>query len=119
MRRLFLAAAIALTASPALALFDTTAPGFIVNGPYKSAGAAQMGLSVGASAVSLTVPSGASIAEICAEGGVRYRDDGTAPTATVGMPVPSGTCFAYSGPLSAIQFISESGTVSIDVSYYR
>ena len=46
-------------------------------------------------------PSGpAKIAEICAEAqGVRYRDDGTAPTASIGIPVAAGTCFQYSGNL--------------------
>lgn len=71
-------------------------------------------------ATTLTVPAGAKLAQICVETqGVRYRDDGTAPTSTVGQPVASGTCFQYSGPLAAIQFIQQSSSAAIDVSYYK
>lgn len=85
---------------------------------YNSVGTPQFGLSV-ATATSLTVPTGATIAQICVEtAGVRYRDDGTAPTASSGMPVPPGTCFQYAGPLSSIQFIAQSGSPTIDVLYY-
>lgn len=88
-------------------------------GSYISAGAGQYGLSA-SSVVGLTVPSGATIAEICVEGAaVRYRDDGVAPTATVGMPVAAGSCFPYSGPLSSVQFIAQSGSPTLDVSYYK
>ena len=86
---------------------------------YSSAGAGQYALAV-ATATSLTPPTGASIAEICVEtAGIRYRDDGTAPTALVGLPVAAGTCWAYAGPLSAIQFIAQTGSPTIDVSYYK
>ena len=86
---------------------------------YKSAGAAQMGLSV-VSATGLTAPGGATIAQICVENAnVRYRDDGTAPTASSGMPVTAGSCFAYSGPLSVVQFIAQAGSPILDVSFYK
>ena len=92
------------------------------NGEYAAVAGFQQ-LSVGASAAGLTVPTGATIAEICAEGTVRYRDDGTAPTTTSGIPVFGATstpsCFAYSGPLAAIKFIATTGTVTVDVSYYK
>jgi hypothetical protein len=72
------------------------------------------------SAVTLTVPANATIAEICVETqGIRYRDDGTAPTASIGMPVASGTCFQYAGPLSAIQIIQQTSSATIDISYYK
>ncbi len=88
-------------------------------GSYQSAGTGQYGLSA-SSVVGLIVPSGATIAEICVEGAaVRYRDDGTAPTATVGIPVAAGSCFQYSGPLSSLQFIAQSGSPTLDVSYYE
>ena len=68
----------------------------------------------------LTVPTGARMAQICVETqAVRYRDDGTAPTASVGMPQAAATCFQYSGSLPAIQFIQVTGTAVLDVSYYR
>jgi hypothetical protein len=72
------------------------------------------------SALTLTVPTAARIAEICVETAqVRYRDDGTAPTANVGMPAAASQCFQYSGSLVAIQFIAVSTTATLDVSYYR
>lgn len=85
-----------------------------------------------ASGTVLTVPSQARIAQICVENNeIRYRDDGTAPTTTVGMPVSPTTvptCFQYSvgglptnnnGNLSAIQFIQVISPATLDISYYR
>ena len=125
MKRLFaaLAAALALT-SPARPQTHRDAGGTVINGVapiylYVAAGPAQMGLSV-TTATSLTVPAGATIAQICVEGaGVRYRDDGVTPTASVGMPAAAGACFQYSGPLSVVQFIAQSGSATIDVLYYK
>lgn len=71
-------------------------------------------------ATGLTVPTGAIIAEICVETqAIRYRDDGTNPTATVGMPIPAATCFQYAGPLGAIKIIEQTPSATIDVSYYK
>jgi len=68
----------------------------------------------------LTPPTGATIALIEAEAqAVRYRDDGTDPTTTVGMPVAVGTSFWYAGTLSAIQFIEQTSGAILNVSYYR
>jgi hypothetical protein len=68
----------------------------------------------------LTVPLAARVAEICVEtNNVRYRDDGTAPTTSVGIPVSSGTCFQYSGSLTAIEFTYVTSPSVLDVSYYR
>jgi len=55
----------------------------------------------------------------CNGGVVRWRDDGTAPTATVGMSIPSGGELDYVGELSAIKFISSSGTPILDVAIYE
>lgn len=73
------------------------------------------------SATNLTgYPDGATIAEIIVEAqGIRYRDDGTAPTASIGMPVVAGNAFQYSGDLSAIQFIAQVSGAIINVSYYK
>ncbi len=90
-----------------------------ITGGYISAGAGQYALTV-ATATSLTVPAGSEIIEVCVEtAGVRYRDDGTAPTSSTGIPVSSGTCFQYGGPLNKIQFIAQSGSPTINVSYYK
>jgi hypothetical protein len=51
-------------------------------------------------------------------GNVRWRDDGVAPTAAVGMTLPSGAELDYSGDLSMLRFISSSLVPILDVSYY-
>lgn len=71
---------------------------------------------------SLTVPDGATSAMISVEAqGVRYRNDkdGTNPTASVGMPLPSGSDRYFSEDLSFLKFI-ESGTTGaiLNVTYY-
>jgi hypothetical protein len=78
-------------------------------------------------AVSLTVPTrdanGLSakptLAIITPEGaGVRWRDDGTDPTTTVGMPLASGVTLQYDGDLSRIRFIQSTAGAILNVSYY-
>lgn len=80
-------------------------------------------ITVSGSAQGLTVPAGASVASLSVTvGNVNYRDDGTAPTASVGLLLVSGGGpYTYSGPLSAIQFILPSGVVAATVTaaYYR
>jgi hypothetical protein len=86
------------------------------------------------SATSLTVPNGGTptaptFALINVEGTpgtdtVRWRDDGTAPTTSVGMLVngtgsSSWPPFRYSGDLTAIQFIAAAGSPKLNVAYYR
>ena len=50
--------------------------------------------------------------------GLRWRDDGTAPTATVGMPLDAGATMTYDGNLSALRLIAQSGTATVNVAYY-
>lgn len=70
-------------------------------------------------AAALTVPAGAAVAVIEAETqAVRWRDDGTDPTATVGMPLPTGRVFVYAGALSAIKFIEQAASAKLNVNYY-
>lgn len=49
---------------------------------------------------------------------VNYRDDGTDPTATVGITLAVGVPFTYDGDLSAIKFIQAAATAKLDVAYY-
>lgn len=71
------------------------------------------------SSVSLTVPSGATLALIVPEAqNVRWRDDGTAPTASVGMPVFVGASLSYDGDLNRIRFIQETASAKLNISYY-
>jgi len=67
----------------------------------------------------LTVPTGATLALIVAETqAVRWRDDGTAPTASVGMPLATGVSLSYDGDLTAVRFIQQTASATLNVSYY-
>ena len=74
-----------------------------------------------ASATSLpNIPAGATYALITPDTqGIRWRDDGTDPTATVGMPVPAGTTLKYNGNLAAFRFIQTAATSTVNISYYK
>lgn len=73
--------------------------------------------------VPTTAPDGLNakpvFALIVAEGAaVRWRDDGVAPTSTVGMPLAVGVPLQYDGDLTKIRFIQQVATGIINVSYY-
>lgn len=71
-------------------------------------------------ATALTVPTGATTAVITAEAqAVRYRDDATDPTSSVGMPVAVGVTLTYTGPLANIKFIEQTSGAKLNVSYYK
>ena len=80
------------------------------------------------SATGLTVPAldpltgmdmKANFALIVAEAqDVRWRDDGTAPTSTVGMLLKTGVIFQYDGDLKKIKFIETAGSAKVNISYY-
>ena len=108
---------------------STGVDGTVINGVapiylYDSAGASQWALAVTTN-TTLTVPSGSTLAEICVEtAGIRYTDDTTSATTANGIPVvpsssTSPSCFAYSGPLTALKFTAISGSPTLSVSYYR
>lgn len=67
----------------------------------------------------LTVPSGATSAVIIAETqSVRWRDDGTNPSGTVGMLLPTNTMLEYSGNLAAIKFIETAASAKLNITYF-
>lgn len=72
------------------------------------------------SATGLTPPAGARFALIqCETANVRFRDDGTAPTTTVGMLLVAGAApWLYSGNLAAIKFIQVAAGAVLDVTFY-
>lgn len=79
------------------------------------------------SATGLTVPATdvnglnqrPSIALITPEGqAVRWRDDGVAPTASIGMPLAVGVTLQYDGDLTMIKFIEQVSGGKINISYY-
>lgn len=55
----------------------------------------------------------------CETQGVRWRDDGVAPTASVGMPMTVGDVLVYDGDLKRIQFIEQTASAKLNVSYYK
>lgn len=73
-------------------------------------------------AVGLTVPAGATMAIVQAEGAaVRWRADGTDPTASVGMLIADGNEMLYStseSALAALRFIRATAGAILNVSYY-
>jgi hypothetical protein len=73
-----------------------------------------------ATAQGLTVPEKAVLALVQIEGTrpVRWRDDGTDPTASVGIQVSGNTSFWYVGDLQSVKFIEENAGVIVNVSYY-
>lgn len=67
----------------------------------------------------LTVPEGTALALIsCAGTAVRWRDDGTAPTSAVGYPLPIGGELVYAAAFSALRFIEQSASATLDICYY-
>lgn len=71
------------------------------------------------SATALTVPAGAKRALIRPEAqAVRWRDDGTAPTASVGMQLDFGETLPYTGNLLSLRFIEISSGAKLNVAYY-
>lgn len=56
---------------------------------------------------------------VIAEGApVRWRDDGVAPSTSVGMPLAVGVPLQYDGDLNKIRFIQQSASGIINISYY-
>lgn len=86
---------------------------------FRSLGYQQLAAGSMAAATALTVPAGAAYAVIQVEAqAVRWRDDGTDPTAAIGMPVAVGTTFTYEGPLARIKFIEAAAGAILNVTYY-
>ena len=128
MRRLLIAAAICALAAPAFAVpGDTSFPLNVRSGPLLPKGYCQLAVTTVVQTSTCTggIPAGASYAIICNEGtAARWRDDGTAPTATVGNILGTGTatapfCMGFSTNLAALQWIAESGTAILDIGFYQ
>lgn len=71
-------------------------------------------------ATGLSVPSGADFALIQAVSqNVRWRDDGTSPTASVGMQLTAGDTLRYDGDLSAFEAIEDAASAELNITYYQ
>ena len=70
-------------------------------------------------ATGLTVPAGTRVALIQSQGqDVRWRDDGTSPSATVGMIIFAGESLWYNGDFAAFEGIEALVGGKLNVSYY-
>jgi len=49
---------------------------------------------------------------------VRWRDDGVAPTASVGMPLAAGATLQYDGDITKIRFIEQAASAKLNITYY-
>lgn len=75
--------------------------------------------SLAAASGGVATPAGTTRVQLSVEGnGIRYRDDGTNPTSSVGMPVAAGGSVDYDGDLSALRVVSQTGTATVNVVYY-
>lgn len=95
----------------------------MISQSYVPLGYQQVGSGALASAGPLSVPATANFAIISVDGsssGVRWRDDGEAPTSTMGILIDAGSApFEYSGDLRAMQFITAAGGPILNVAYYK
>lgn len=88
-------------------------------GTYSKPLGYQQYTSLGSATSLSSIPAGATYAVITVEGaGIRWRDDGVAPTASIGMPVASGSSFSYEGSLGTIQFIQQIASATINITYF-
>lgn len=70
-------------------------------------------------ATALTVPAGARFALLKTETQpVRWRDDGTNPTAAIGMLLDVGDEFWYTGALKKLKVIETTASATLNVAYY-
>jgi hypothetical protein len=69
----------------------------------------------------LAPPAGATIVQISISGNdVNYRDDGTNPTSSVGIPASAGNeFFLIRTNLANVLFIAQTGTSTLTLSYYK
>jgi hypothetical protein len=71
------------------------------------------------SAVGLTFPTGARLALIQPETqSIRWRDDGTNPTASVGLVLNAGDTLPYTGDLALFKVIETTASAKLNVAYY-
>jgi hypothetical protein len=68
----------------------------------------------------LTIPAGTAYCTMqCEAQAIRWRDDGTAPTTTVGMPLAVGVQYVYdAGQLTVLRVISQVAGAKLNVCYY-
>lgn len=73
-----------------------------------------------AAAQTLTIPAGTQAALVTPETqSVRWRDDGTAPTATIGYPLSTSQELELDcAQMAAIKFIEQTASAKLNICYY-
>jgi hypothetical protein len=73
-----------------------------------------------ATSTGLTIPAGTSLILIQPQTqAVRWRDDGGAPTATVGYPLAAGSELRYTAKgMAALRFIEQTASALLNVTFY-
>jgi hypothetical protein len=71
-----------------------------------------------ATLIGTAIPGGSDWCQLYNDVAIRTRDDGTAPTASVGIARQANAVVSYDGDLAKLQAISESGAAIIDVAFY-
>ena len=79
-----------------------------------------LGSAVGLSSCSGGIPRTAAVIIAVPETqAVRWRDDGTAPTSSVGMPLGAGGALIYQADITAIKFIEQTSGAKLNVMFYQ
>lgn len=65
-----------------------------------------------------TIPGSSVTALVIPRGAIRWRDDGTNPTASVGMYLAADQPLSYQGSLAAFRMVAVTGSVEVNVSFY-
>lgn len=118
LKAILAAAAVAVAAASSPAAAQTTAGQQLVSLGYCQL--ASIDASTLVSSCAGGIPAGAKYAYFVPEAqAIRYRDDGTAPTATVGQPVAVGVSVLFGGNLSALRVISQTAGAKLNVLFYR
>lgn len=110
--------ALALLALVPLGLFAASGQP-VIDGYLEPAGYVQV--TSLATAVGLgTIPAGTRLTLVEAESqDVRWRDDGTNPTASVGMVLAAGQTLVYNGNPTTLKLIEVTASAKLNISYYR
>jgi hypothetical protein len=95
-------------------------PGATLAGGGIPLGYQQISAATLAAATGLTIPANATIALVSVDtAAVRWRDDGVAPTAAIGMQMLAGSSLTFSGAsLTAVKFILATAGPVLNVVYY-
>ena len=114
MRRLILALACLLPAQLFAASGQPVIDGFLEPNGYVQITVLTTSVGLG------TVPGLTKLVLIqCESDNVRWRDDGTDPTTTVGMILEAGQTLIYNGNPNEIEFIEVTVGAILNVSYYK